>query len=129
MLGTMEKSKNTLTSIYLSSLKKDVFQMRARHFSSCCVASLYGNAIDVDVYDNLIETVHEHLPLLHRYVELRKKCSEKMSFTYMTYTCLWSRTWMRRSLRKGQGNRHHIPAASGFGLHRPAEKRFQRRLD
>ena len=31
-----------------------------------------GN-IPEQVYDNLIETVQEHLPLLHRYVELRKK--------------------------------------------------------
>jgi oligoendopeptidase F len=73
MLTTVESNKNTLTSIYLSSLKKDVFETRARKFSTCCEASLYGNNIDVKVYDNLIQTVHEHLPLLHRYVALRKK--------------------------------------------------------
>ncbi len=70
---TMKDHTNTLTSIYLSSLKKDVFEMRARNYSSCCAASLDGKNIHISVYDNLIETVHEHLPLLHRYVRLRKK--------------------------------------------------------
>ncbi len=69
----MKVHTNTLTSIYLSSLKKDVFEMRARNYTSSCEASLSSKNIDVAVYDNLIQTVHEHLPLLHRYVRLRKK--------------------------------------------------------
>lgn len=73
MFTTLESNKNTLTSIYLSSLKKDVFQTRARKYDSCCEASLSSKNIDIKVYDNLIETVHKHLPLLHRYVALRKK--------------------------------------------------------
>ncbi|WP_040951654.1 M3 family oligoendopeptidase, partial [Gorillibacterium massiliense] len=35
--------------------------------------SLSGDNIPTDVYTNLIDTVHESLPLLHRYMELRKK--------------------------------------------------------
>jgi len=73
MFTTLEHNKNTLTSIYLSSLKKDVFQTRARKYDSCCEASLSDKNIDIKVYDSLIETVHNHLPLLHRYVALRKK--------------------------------------------------------
>jgi len=73
MFSTLESNKNTLTSIYLSSLKKDVFETRARKYDSSCQASLSGKNIDVKVYDRLIETVHNHLPLLHRYVALRKK--------------------------------------------------------
>lgn len=73
MFNTLEKNKNTLSSIYLSSLKKDVFTMRARKFDTCCEANLHGKNIDVTVYDNLIEAVNESLPLLHRYVTLRKK--------------------------------------------------------
>jgi oligoendopeptidase F len=69
----MKDHTNTLTSIYLASLKKDVFEMRARKYSTSCEASLSGKNIDISVYDNLIQTVHDHLPLLHRYVRLRKK--------------------------------------------------------
>ncbi|GIQ63044.1 hypothetical protein PACILC2_16120 [Paenibacillus cisolokensis] len=35
--------------------------------------SLYGDNIPKDVYTNLIGTVHEHLPLMYRYMKLRKK--------------------------------------------------------
>lgn len=73
MFSTLESNKNTLTSVYLSSLKKDVFLTRARKYKSSCEASLSDKNIDVKVYDSLIETVHNHLPLLHRYVALRKK--------------------------------------------------------
>lgn len=73
MFNTIDANKNTLTSIYLASLKKDVFNMRARKFETCCQASLDGKNIDVSVYDQLVETVNDHLPLLHRYVSLRKK--------------------------------------------------------
>ncbi len=73
MFNTLDRNKNTLTSVYLSSLKKDVFEMRARKFDSCCEANLDGKNINISVYDNLIETVNESLPLLHRYVSLRKK--------------------------------------------------------
>ena len=69
----MKDHTNTLTSIYLASLKKDVFEMRARNYNSSCAASLSAKNIDVSVYDNLVETVHKHLHLLHRYVALRKK--------------------------------------------------------
>ncbi len=73
MFKTLEGNKNTLTSVYLASLKKDVFTMRARKFDSCCEANLNDKNIDVSVYDNLIEAVNENLHLLHRYVSLRKK--------------------------------------------------------
>lgn len=35
--------------------------------------SLYGDNIPKEVYTNLIDTIHESLPLLHRYIKLRKK--------------------------------------------------------
>lgn len=73
MASKLEENKNTLTSIYLSSLKKDLFQTRARKFDSCRMANLHGKNIDPSVYDNLIDAVHENLHLLHRYVSLRKK--------------------------------------------------------
>lgn len=35
--------------------------------------SLYGDNIPKEVYTNLIDTIHKHLPLMHRYMDLRKK--------------------------------------------------------
>lgn len=73
LYSVYKKYNNTLASIFTSQLKKDVFIMRARQFDSTCEASLFENNIDVTVYDQLIETVNNHLDLLHRYVRLRKK--------------------------------------------------------
>ena len=36
-------------------------------------AALSNNNIPESVYDNLVKTVNEHLPLLYRYLDLRKK--------------------------------------------------------
>jgi oligoendopeptidase F len=46
---------------------------RARKFNSCLEAALFPNQIDPKVYENLIAAVRSKLPLLHRYISLRKK--------------------------------------------------------
>src|SRR5690606_35814158 len=42
-------------------------------YKSARAAALSSNNIPETVYDNLINTIHDNLPLLHRYVDLRKK--------------------------------------------------------
>lgn len=73
LFSTYEKYKNTLAATFNANIKKDIFYMKARKFNSTCEASLFENNIPVAVYDQLIETVHNYLPLMHRYVSLRKK--------------------------------------------------------
>jgi oligoendopeptidase F len=70
---TYEKYKNTFASTLAGTVKKDNFFARVRRYKSAREAALSSNNIPESVYDNLIETVHEHLPLLHHYVRLRKK--------------------------------------------------------
>lgn len=70
---TYYKQKNTLAAIYNSSVKKDAFNARIRNFSSSLEGSLFGTKVPIDVYKNLISTVNKYLPLMHRYVDLRKK--------------------------------------------------------
>ncbi len=67
------KQKNTLAATYAASVKSDVFFAKARKYSSAREMALADDNIPVSVYDNLIETVHRHLPMMHRYVALRKK--------------------------------------------------------
>lgn len=71
--NSYEKMKNTLAAIYSTNLKKDYFYARVRNFSSSLEASLFNGNIPTTVYDQLIEAVHQKLPLLHRYVRLRKE--------------------------------------------------------
>lgn len=65
--------KNTLASTLSGQIKRDTFYAHARHYNSAREAALFGNEIPEKVYDNLITTIHENLPLMHRYVALRKK--------------------------------------------------------
>lgn len=73
LYATYGKHRNTIASTLASVVKRDVFYARTRKHESALKASLFADNIDQSVYDNLIETVREHLPLMHRYVALRKK--------------------------------------------------------
>ena len=67
------KFKNTLAATYRANVKQAGFFAKARKYNSSLEASLSGSAIPVEVYDSLIESVHAHLPALHKYVEIRKE--------------------------------------------------------
>ncbi|AFS71000.1 MULTISPECIES: oligoendopeptidase F [Exiguobacterium] len=73
MYSTYGQYTNTLASTLAGSIKKDNFYAEVRHFKTARESALHGNTIPEQVYDGLIEAVHEHLPLLHRYVALRKR--------------------------------------------------------
>lgn len=70
---TYEKQKNTWAATLNSSVKADVFYAKARKYPSAIEASLDDDRVPLKVYDSLIETVHEFLPQMHRYIQLRKK--------------------------------------------------------
>ncbi|WP_019153226.1 oligoendopeptidase F [Robertmurraya massiliosenegalensis] len=71
--GTYGKFKNTFSSTLSGQVKKDNFNAKIRHYDSARHASLAANNIPEAVYENLVNTVNKYLPLLHRYVKLRKK--------------------------------------------------------
>jgi len=73
MYATYKKFKNTIATTFTANIKKDIFNMKARKFSSTCEASLFENNIPVAVYDQLVSTIHKYMPLMHRYVSIRKK--------------------------------------------------------
>ncbi|MEN6340379.1 MAG: M3 family metallopeptidase, partial [Clostridiaceae bacterium] len=65
--------KNTITATYATSVKADVFRARTHNFSGALEAALFGNGVPVLVYDQLIEAVHEKLPTLRKYLDIRKR--------------------------------------------------------
>ncbi|MDF2910387.1 MAG: pepF [Sporolactobacillus laevolacticus] len=65
--------KNTLASTLSGQIKRDTFYAQARHYKSAREAALFSNDIPEAVYDNLIKTIHDNLPLMYRYVAMRKK--------------------------------------------------------
>lgn len=70
---TYEKYRNTLAAVYAGNVKKELFYAKARKYDSPRQMRLDANAVDTKVYDQLIETVHEYLPVMYEYVALRKK--------------------------------------------------------
>ena len=70
---TYGKFKNTLAATYRANVKQAGFFAKARKYKSSLEAALSGSAIPAEVYDRLIESVHAHLPALHRYVKVRKE--------------------------------------------------------
>jgi len=73
MYSTYSKQKNTIAATLSSNVTKNIFYSRARKYPSALEMSLFGDNIPKDVYTNLIDAVHESLPLLHRYFGIRKK--------------------------------------------------------
>ena len=65
--------KNTLNATYATSVKGDVFQARAHKFEGAMEAALDSNGVPVAVYEQLIEAVHEMLPVLKKYLGIRKR--------------------------------------------------------
>ncbi|MBM7659747.1 oligoendopeptidase F [Bacillus mesophilus] len=65
--------KNTFASTLAGTVKKDNFYADVRNYKSAREAALSNNNIPEQVYENLVNTINDHLHLLHRYVSLRKK--------------------------------------------------------
>lgn len=70
---TYGKQKNTIAATLSANVNKNVFYSRVRKYPSVLEMSLYGDNIPKEVYTNLIDTIHESLPLMHRYMKLRQK--------------------------------------------------------
>lgn len=73
LFKTYAKFKNTLAASYTASLKNFLFEAKARKYSNSLEFSLKPNHIPVEVYYTTIDVTNKNLPLLHRYVELKKK--------------------------------------------------------
>ena len=73
LYGVYHRYRNTLAAAYRANVKQQVFFAKARKYDSDLEAALDGSHIPVSVYDNLIDAVHEALPLMHRYAALRRK--------------------------------------------------------
>lgn len=65
--------KNTLAACLSGRVKQSVFQSRARRYPSALEASLAPNAIPRGVFDTLLSTFQQNLPIWHRYWGLLRK--------------------------------------------------------
>ena len=73
MHNTYGSFKNTFAATLSNKVKTDNVYARVRNFDSARHAALHSNNIPETVYDNLVEAINDRLPVLHRYLALRKK--------------------------------------------------------
>lgn len=65
--------KNSLANNLLTSMRQQIFHMRARNHRSTLEMALFDDNIPVEVYHNLIDTFLKHQSLWHRYWAVRRK--------------------------------------------------------
>ena len=65
--------QNTIAATLDAQFKSLRFFSEARHYPTTLAAALDKNEVPESVYLNLIETVHQNLDAMYRYVALRKK--------------------------------------------------------
>lgn len=70
---TYDQFKNTFANTLNGAVKRNNFIARVRNYSSARQATLNNNHIPETVYDQLVDTINQNLPLLHRYIALKKR--------------------------------------------------------
>lgn len=73
LMGAYSRFGTTISSVYAASVKKDQFMAESHHYESARQAAMSPLEIPEEVYDNLIEVIHEYIPDLQEYLSLRKK--------------------------------------------------------
>ena len=73
MYDTFGGFKNTLSSTLDGTVKKHSFNAKIRNFSSSLEASLFSDNVPVEVYNNLIQSIHDNFEPLHDYYDLKRK--------------------------------------------------------
>ena len=65
--------KNTLTATLASTCEALSVSSKLKNYNSSLEASLFNDFIPVSLYNNLINVVHDNLPSLYKYFDIKKK--------------------------------------------------------
>jgi len=89
--GVFQGHENTLAATLAGSIQRDVYYARARNHDSSLGMALFPDNVPQTVYDGLIDSVHRHLPALHKYYDLRRrKMKLREIHAYDTYVPILS---------------------------------------
>ena len=96
--GRFAENKHTLAATLGGSIQKDIYYAKARRYESALQGALFADNVPLSVYDNLIATVGDHLPTLHRYYALRNKVLKLKKFSlYDQYVPLLPKSKMKHT--------------------------------
>ena len=73
LLKEFEGHKHSLAGLYSGSVQLDTYRSEVRNHPSAIEAALFSDDVPIGVYDNLIDSVHNHLDVLQAYYEIRRK--------------------------------------------------------
>ena len=80
---------NTISATYYGSVKKDVFYAKAKKYGSALEKALSIEDVNKIVYENLINSVEQALPSLHKYIREKKRIlGYKKMYMYDMYVPL-----------------------------------------
>ncbi|MDT3437087.1 oligoendopeptidase F [Haloarcula sp. 1CSR25-25] len=68
-----ETVRNAVGTAYKNAVKTDVKMANARDYDTAREAALDGPNVPVEVYDTLVDTVHDNLDTLHRHADLKRE--------------------------------------------------------
>ncbi|HEX3045351.1 MAG TPA: oligoendopeptidase F [Bacillota bacterium] len=71
--SSFDKIKNTLAATLNAEVKKNIFFAKARKYNSSLEASLAGEYVPREVYDNLVASVNNNVQYLNKYIALRQQ--------------------------------------------------------
>ncbi len=72
-MATLAQHEKTFATTLAGAIHGAEYFAKARGFDNALHANLFDDNLPPAVYTNLVETVNENLPLLHRWAALRKK--------------------------------------------------------
>lgn len=73
LYGVYAAFRNTSAAVLTAQLTQLRFFANARHYPSTLAAALDGTEVPEEIYRSLIRTVRRNLPVMHRYVGLRRR--------------------------------------------------------
>ncbi len=95
--------QNTIGANLGGKMKSDWTYAKDRNYGSSLEAALNANNIPAEVYENLIKQVHNSLPALHRFLDLKKKMLGVDTLHYYDlYTPIVKKVDMKFELSEGQ---------------------------
>lgn len=73
MFNTYSNFKNTISQTFSNNIEMLTKIAKMKNFNSSLEASLFSENIDIQVYNNLIDTVSNNLEILYKYFDLKKE--------------------------------------------------------
>jgi oligoendopeptidase F len=65
--------RHSLAAALSGSVQRDIYYARVRNYPNALEAALFPDRVPVAVYDNLIASVHRHLPAVYHYYDVRRR--------------------------------------------------------